>query len=529
MPDLEHPDDELLHLALSGELPQADLERVFAHVGACLRCDQRLDELNPELRQYRETCARVDERLKARAWPDIQAALDRYDRQWSSAAAAAVLPMRRTGGSPVPTAWLGALAAAALVCVVLIWPRAVRSELRAETLLEQARQSGSIPSARARLRITTRLGSFLRPAVLGSGGSPSSAEPLRVKFAEARYDWNDPLNPVSYSNWRNQLHRRKEEVSIKRDPATERAEQYSIRTTTDDSALREAVLTLAAPAPSPTGARFVFADQEWVEVVRVPDTSEEIAPREIPVKPAEKLPDVAKSDALEPSLTEREFRVRQAIDRLRAGAGTPIGVEIQPGGEIAVTTYDLNLEQERALEASLARLAGVTVRKAGQDASRSTAAAARQASGAADAILNASETVASRARFLGQLADRFQPEREEQLNASDRKALWEMRARHARELSREIDALAQLLAGNRPADAGGLLHQEAASHDEFSMAALVEAATIVDRLVTGLYAGGAASEDPVTAWPQLTSSLQRVRRFSRAYADLAQRHVEELP
>jgi hypothetical protein len=57
----------------------------------------------------------------------------------------------------------------------------------------------------------------------------------------------------------------------------------------------------------------------------------------------------------------------------------------------------------------------------------------------------------------------------------------------------------------------------------------VEAATIVDRLVTGLYAGGAASEDPVTAWPQLTSSLQRVRRFSPAYADLAQRHVEELP
>jgi hypothetical protein len=315
--------------------------------------------------------------------------------------------------------WFGALAAAVLICAVLIWPRWFHSELRAEVLLERARQASAIPSARARLRITTSKGSFLRPAVWRGVTGTFGVE---LKFASAHYDWTDPLNARSYADWRKRT-RHNDTVIVERNKVTGEPERYAVQTVADDSTLRQAALTLDAPTLSASSARFVFADREWVEVTRMPDAPEEVASVS-PVTPAVPLVDAPAAAPAELPVTEREFRVRAAIDQLQAPAGTPVSVDVQPGGEILVTEYHLPAEQQRNLQASLAGIPGVTIRQAGQDADGPTAPLAP------DSILSASESILSRARLLSRLADSFPVDKEADLSLPERKTLWEMRARH---------------------------------------------------------------------------------------------------
>ncbi|HEV8038539.1 MAG TPA: zf-HC2 domain-containing protein [Bryobacteraceae bacterium] len=535
MPAIEHPDahpdDELLNSVLNRQLPQPELERILAHLDVCPRCDRRLDELNPELRQYRIHCSAIEKRLEAHVWPDIQTAMERFDSQAASRVESrARKPVARVFTRPAQVlmrpaqilmrpAWFGALAAAALICALLIWPRWFHSELRAEVLLEKARKASATPSARARLRVTTSKGSFLRPAVWHGVANKSGVE---VEFASAHYDWSDPLNAVSYADWRNRT-KHNDTVIVERNQVTGQPERYAVQTVADDSTLRQAALTLDAPTLSASSARFVFADREWVEVTRIPDAPEEVAP----VSPVTAVvPSVGASAAAELPVIEREFRVRAAIDQLQAPAGTPVRVDVQPGGEILVTAYHLSAEQQRNLEASLAGIAGVTIRQAGQDADGQPALVAPEPPVPTDSILNASESILSRASLLSQLADRFPLDKEAELSLPERKTLWEMRARHAQQMGRDIETLGRLLAGSRPVGAGKLAGEISTADANFSVAAMVQAAGNVDHLVTALYAGGDAGVDPVSGWPQLTAELNQLRQFCRSYQKLAERRLE---
>jgi len=524
MSAVEHPNQELLASLLAGQLSNAEQERVLAHLEACPDCDRRLDELNPDLQQYRQRCASMEQRLAVRAWPNIQAAMDRFDRQ--TAAAVTLRSNSFSRGAP-RSIYYGALAAAALIGAVLIGAYVFHSELRAQVLLERARKAVPISSVRTRLRVTTPRGTFLRPAVWHAGSGQPAAEDLEAKFSMAHYDWTDPLSPASYSEWRNGLKRRKEHVSVLNNTATGQPKQYAIQTIAEDSPLHEAVLTLDAPTFSATSARFIFADQEWVEVTRVSDAPEEIPTTAPQVAQSAPLAQPVGRAAPEQLVTEREFRVRAAIDQLQAGAGAPIRVDVQPTGEIVVTPYRLSPEQERNLEASLAEIPSVTLRPAGQEADVETKSAARL-SGPVDSILNASETVLARTHLLSQLADRFPPSKEEELSLAERKALWEMRVRHARQMGRDIDSLDLLLEANRPASAGKPVRESAAAETQFSITALVETAANVDRIVTSLYTSGPSNADPVSAWPQLTSELRRLRELSRTYQNLAEDRQKEL-
>ena len=534
-----HPDDELLSSVLNRQLRQPELERILAHLDVCPLCDQRLDELNPELRQYRIHCSAIEKRLEARVWPDIQAAMQRFDSQ-----SAPVVEFRAkkqvarvfTRPAQVFTrparvftrpAWFGALAAGVLICALLIWPRWFHSELRAEVLLERARQASAIRSARARLRITTSKGSFLRPAVWH--GVPGEFG-VESEFASAHYDWTDPLNASSYADWRSRT-KHNDTVIVERNQATGQPERYAVQTVADDSTLRQAALTLEAPTLSPSSARFVFADREWVEVTRIPDAPEPDTPEEVapvsPVTSAVPLVSAPETAAAELPVTEREFRVRAAIDQLQAPAGTPVRVDVEPGGEILVTAYHLPVEQQRNLEASLAGIPGVTIRRAGQDADAQTAPIAPQPPVPTDSILNVSESILSRARLLSPLADRFPLDKEAELSLRERKTLWEMRARHVQQMSRDIETLGRLLGSTRPEGAGKLAHEIRTPDADFSVPSMAEAASNVDHLVTALYAAGDAGVDPVSGWPQLTADLNRLRQFSQSYQKLAERRLED--
>jgi hypothetical protein len=129
--------------------------------------------------------------------------------------------------------------------------------------------------------------------------------------------------------------------------------------------------------------------------------------------------------------------------------------------------------------------------------------------------------------LLSQLADRFPVDKEAELSLAERKTLWEMRARHLQQMSRDIETLGRLLASTRPVGAGRLA-DEIRTNADFSVPAMVEAAGNVDRLVTALYAAGDARVDPVSGWPELTADLNRLRQFCQSYQKLAGRRVEDL-
>lgn len=120
---------------LNRQLPQPELERILAHLAACPLCERHLHELNPELRQYRVHCSAIEKRLEARDWPDIRAAMQRFDSQ--SARPAEFRARKSVALIFTRPAWFGALAAAVLICALLIWPRLFHSELHAEVLLEK--------------------------------------------------------------------------------------------------------------------------------------------------------------------------------------------------------------------------------------------------------------------------------------------------------------------------------------------------------------------------------------------------------
>jgi len=151
---------------------------------------------------------------------------------------------------------------AAVAIVVL--PLGRRSEARGEALLTRAASTNQTTRHARQLRVTTRSMSFVRPLVLPAWAAESE-EVISNHFAAAHYDWRDPLNPRTYSDWRHQLEHRTTTVSQPGDRTT------IIETTTEEGSLQDALLTLDSML-IPVSARFRFAGDDWVEISIVADS-----------------------------------------------------------------------------------------------------------------------------------------------------------------------------------------------------------------------------------------------------------------
>src|SRR5262249_977692 len=117
------------------------------------------------------------------------------------------------------------------------------------------------PRAAKRLRILSSRG----PIVKTTARQSAEEKEFARLFAAARYDWTEPLSPKTYAAWREALLRKVDEVSTA-DPASS-----SIKTTTDDSELISAPVTLRKSDWEPLAGRFEFRNREWVEMTELPD------------------------------------------------------------------------------------------------------------------------------------------------------------------------------------------------------------------------------------------------------------------
>ena len=491
-----HPSDDQLVLFFDPVLPSDALERLAAHIDSCRECAIRLEQLEPALSQYR------------RCLDAMHAGIGRPGRK-DAELWAEMERLEANRGVRRSKAWRVSLAsgiAAALVAagVFLFFPAGRDSELRAETLLARAATVTAQSRSNHRLRVRTRTVSFVRPAVRYSETAEESA--IGEHFVAAHYDWRDPLNPQSYSKWRNRLKRKTSKISESRNERTGQFDQR-IETTTQDGMLLDASLVLDANLV-PTGGWFRFADQEWVEITAVPEAATDPAPvlRESPAPErgtaSESAP--SRSSLAESELLERDLEVRLAIDELHTGTSEPIEVTTEPAGEIVVTTYRLAPERLKELQASLKKIDGVTLRAADE---------ATPMADHSDGLPRASQDVSFEAHYLAELASRFDPVGT-MLSAASQAKLRALQTSHATQLMSDLTTLRHELEQEH-FDFGDRSPVQPAGTET---RALADSAAAVDRLITELYSGAEIDGDPAALRRDLAADFARLERLADGYS-----------
>jgi hypothetical protein len=493
----EHELTAIVHDAIPAELE----DRVLVHLARCEFCERRME---PAIERYRALRREAARRVPSppHPWQDMWAEMGRIN----------VISDSVSFKRPRPV-WAGLAAASALAVVLMLWPQP-DARLHAETLLPQIQASVSRSPSRARqgLRVRTAGAAFDRPMVLDAADRRDPS--WRERFRAAHYDWDDPLNPRAFSEWRDGVKHKTDRVLIS--PASAAApKQYTIQTTAEDRVLQEASLTVDAASLLPIGASFVFAGQDWIEISVIPDYPQMAASlgRVSPEPTTVRQPDAALSQPQKTvaDLAATELAVWLIADRLSDPSGEPIRMDVSGGNRISVTPYSLNAAQVQQLRASLQGIEGVDLHVL--DSSQG----APETLPNRDPLINASEMILSRAHLLADLAKHFPETTETKLSQADRIALWQLRSRHASQLEQEIRSLeASLKTSGLSASVQDVTPKEGDS----LVARLVQAASRVNRLVTIAAAGGTANSE--------SKEIEHLNALANEYAHSIARALESL-
>lgn len=513
---MKHLTECQLTSAFQDTLPRELEERILLHLASCESCERRTEPAIERYRTLRRDAALMVPR-PPRPWRDIWREMDRADANFP------LLVRSESARKPRPI-WTGLAAGAVLSGVLLLWPRP-DARLRAETLLPQIEASVSRGPSRARqgLRVRTSSATFVRPALLGI--ADRSDRHWREKFRAARYDWDDPLNPRAFSEWRNSVKHKSDRVLVS--PASSATpKQFTIQTTAQESLLKDASLTVDAASLLPVSARFVFAGEDWIEISVVPSLPPET---EMAVSPAPPLPKSTDGSEVrgvlpQPSEAGRQATTELAVwliaDRLSDPTGEPIRLEIRGENRLSVTPYSLNAGQLQQLSASLQGIPGVDLLLPESFQS------ATEASPEREPAINLSETIFSRAHFLADLAERFPEAIEMKLTLSGRIELWQLRSRHARLLEREIQSLEARLKKPGPDLANDGMSEIAVGASLIER--LVQEAGRVDRSVMITSAGRPGSPEATAAWTRLAGEIARLKELADDYANSVAQCLEKL-
>jgi hypothetical protein len=285
-----------------------------------------------------------------------------------------------------------------------------------------------------------------------------AAAALQVRFAAARYDWDDPLSARSYRDWRNGLGTKQDEVETL-------ADSFRIRTTTSEGDLATASLTLRALDLAPVEARLEFRDREWVELTEVSEASigddapPAVAGVEPPSRRAEPSQPTAASPASSATISE-ELQVLAALHEIGADLGDPVEVA-RSEGRVRVTGIGVSTERQAEINSKLQNIPNVKVEfSIPTPATLSGGAAAPATAPPGNAsgfharivqqlgsraeferfstrLLDQNEAAMARVYALRSLAQRFTATEEARLSGADREVLVGLVRDHLAGLKRE--------------------------------------------------------------------------------------------
>jgi hypothetical protein len=476
-----------------------------AHLEACAECKRRLAELQWGVSVFAEYDAQCAESAP-RAWRSLaelvadQPTGRRWNLQWMTWAAVAATVVAAAG-------------------ITLWWQSRESGVTEAELVMRLSVESGYDRSGR--LKISARGQTLFRPAVLVSDtGKDPELVRVRGLFVSANYDWREPMSARSFLDWRKNLRRRKDQVTLL-ETGGHRA--YRVTTENQDGRLRAVSLTLNAGDWRPTRGSFDFSDQGTVELEDAPQAPA-AEPRPSPSAPAE--------TPLSPSDT---LRVLAALHQIGADVDDPLAVTEDPAVRaIIVSGGGIASGRQQEIVRALTQVPRALVRfQTDPDPVAHTAPAARerysshtppalrqrwetafggplQLQEATDRLLDASSSLLARANALRLLAEKFPAAAEQRLTPDEQRLLRSLRRDHAQRMSELLRSMDGDLAHLLPAPRGGMAAAPTAAWQP-GVAALVHGARESDALLNRLLAGSypeSAAEELMRA---LNAQLESVR------------------
>src|SRR5215813_4574958 len=340
-----HPEPGLLLQYADGELKEAERMRVHDHLAECSECRESLNELGSGIADYKHSWIQ-DWKSAAEAppkpWFDLRKRMDELDRP------AASIPARWRS---FRLQWAAA-AAAILIGVAGLYWISERPVSAAQLLRDAALRETSAERTRLPIRLTTRSGSIVRPALWQpqqSTRATPAAQSLRTRFEEAHYSWEDPLSARSFSAWREKLRDAQDDVVQRRENDGTRS--YEIKTRTASGSLAEASLRFRASDLRAIEGTLRFRDNEVVGITEAPNASLDLP---LTPDPPASIPSADTKTGDDTVTAGDELRVRAALRRIDADLGEPVEVERDNrANAIVVTALGLKPERRRVLQGAL--------------------------------------------------------------------------------------------------------------------------------------------------------------------------------
>lgn len=462
-----HPTGEqLLHFA-DGEMTPAASEDIRGHLRACWECRHELEEIEQTIREcvrYRKIVVESCLPAPPQPWFDIYPRLERIDdlQQRQRLTTRVLEPLGALWHHP--RRWAPAIATIVMIAVAVQQFRHAPSVQAAELLRKAVAAADLQPRRTRRIRIQTRTLRLTRS--VGRGATPenntgtAAMAGLELLFQAAHYSWEDPLSAKSYSDWRDQLTEKQDEITV-------RPDFYQLRTTTESGELAEATLKLSAQDLHTVEGTLQFRNHERVEISEVTDApaasievSEGVAPEVSPRNLKSELRVRAQTATATPG---EELAVIAVLHRLGADLGDPIEVT-RAGAEILVTGTGIGPDRQQEIREELRTMQRVTVRFPAE-ASGETAAPddggtnrilvgpatgpvqteiEKRLGGSAtfeqfaDQVFDLTDRFMSRAHALRRLAQRFPPEVEAQMTLEQRQILEQLRQDHTAALVENV-------------------------------------------------------------------------------------------
>jgi len=360
---LRHPsDDQLLHFA-DGELRPPQAAEVRNHLTACWQCRAELEEVERtigECVRYRKMVLETCLPAPPAPWFDIYRHLDSIDESQRR---------RHLTGSALewlgvalhhPRRWVPATVILLLTAMAVQKFRQAPSVKAAEMLHKAIAAADSQPRMPRRIQIRTHSQRLTRligspSALVKTNPDADSLAGLESMFRAAHYSWEDPLSAKSYSEWRDQL-------PDKHDEITSEGDRYRLRTTTGSGELVEATLQLSSRDLRAVEGTLQFRNRERVEISELPPEPAPAASAPETVEAAPRLPPQAST--LKPTTevtTGEELKVLAALHRLGADLGDPVEVT-RSAGQILVTGTGIAAGRQREIRDELRAMPHVIVR-----------------------------------------------------------------------------------------------------------------------------------------------------------------------
>ena len=550
---MRHPtDDQLLRFA-DGELPDSRAGEIRSHLRACWQCRSELEEIERtigECVRYRKIV--LDNCLPPppAPWFDIYGRLAGIDQSWRRRHLARRILESLGAALRSPSRWVPATAIVVLIAFVVEQFRQAPSVKAAELLHKAVAAADSRPPTPRRIQIRTRAQRLTR--VVGSarsrtktGAGADSMAGLESMFRAAHYSWEDPLSAKSFSEWRDQL-------ADKRDEVTSRGDRYRLRTTSGSGELVEATLEISSQDLRAVEGTLQFRNRESVEISELPDVptanpeaSKEADDATPALPPSPPQPD-QRAGFPRGTTPVEELQVMAALHRLGADLGDPIEVT-RSGDHILVTGVGITPERQQEIRDELKAIPRVTllVPKPSAEApgrerpgassisvrtegGRLQAELEKQLGGRAafeqfsDQVLQLADAFMSRAYALRRLAERFPSDREAQMTLEQRQLLTRLCREHAEALLQNVikvqGLLEPVLARGVPAGAA----QEAAISGSWQDRAeqLAGAARHCETSLVSVLGGSADETHSPERLAELVDSLAQLRNQAENYERL---------